>query len=258
MKKITPKILIRNIALVVLSLAVTGITWQQRNAKSATESNAPSKNEYIELVQKTRNVDDVIAKYNDDMNKLFNDRIKRMVAVLNMAEKDSKADPKALSDLFKPPAYNEENGIQTTRKSCDELKDNLSTYCLSLDATKKYFLFRDALLEARKVAEQTAGDVYAQTQSGATTKGDLGSAGRNLLTYGKTIEKINLETDIARQTLDQALAAYNEMQFALPMHTKYMQIVKSLEQYRDKVADIRRNIEQFPATFLDVTTTQCT
>ena len=70
--------------------------------------------------------------------------------------------------------------------------------------------------------------------------------------------KIGNEIDFAQQALDQGLAAYNEFQMALPLHREYQEIIKSLEAYRDAVAAIRKEVELYPSTFLDVTTTACT
>lgn len=245
------KIFFRNLILLLIAIVIVLITWQMRSVQSAAGSSS-SKNKYLDLIYEKRDPDILIEAYHSDINDLFNEKIKKMVEVMKKNEKD----PNKITNLFKPPEYNKENEIPTTRKTCTP--ENLSTYCVSLEAVKVYFDFRDALSEASKIENAKAGEVYAKLQSGGATKGDLKDAGSNLTNYAKNLEKIELEAELSRQSLDQALAVYNEMQFALPMHTKYMDIVKSLEKYRDKVSSLRKQIEKFPGTFLDVTTTQCT
>lgn len=87
--------------------------------------------------------------------------------------------------------------------------------------------------------------------------GGLASGLGDLISPKTTRNDIDRELAIARQALDQALSVYNELQMALPTHKKYKEVYKKLEQYRDKVARIRREVEYYPNTFLNVTTTAC-
>lgn len=252
----TTPALLRNFLIFFLTVAIVVLTQQvKRSVKAAEPGSCEKPKTYSDFVLCGHSADELIDKYHNDINKFFNENIKRMVAAM----KENEGKSKELTILFKPPEYQKENGVPTIRQSCDSVPKNLSTYCLAISGTRKYFEFRDALLVARSAAEQAAGNVSARLQSGAITKnGDISDAQQNMQNLGQLIDKINREADLSRQALDQALSAYNEMQYALPLHTKYMEVVKSLEKYRDKVAGIRRTIEQFPSTFLDVTTTQCT
>ena len=88
--------------------------------------------------------------------------------------------------------------------------------------------------------------------------GDLAQGEEQMQEYGATLNRIDREIDIARQSLDQALGAYNELQLAFPLHKKYQQVIKTLEKYRDKISGLRKEIEWYPVTFLDLSTTACT
>ena len=69
---------------------------------------------------------------------------------------------------------------------------------------------------------------------------------------------INEEIATSKRALDLTLGAYNEFQMALPLHLRYMRIVRELEKYRDKLGEIRWIIEAFPKILPNATTTQCT
>jgi chromosome segregation ATPase len=88
--------------------------------------------------------------------------------------------------------------------------------------------------------------------------GDVSRLSRRLSSLGSELNRIDREIELSRQALDQALSAYNELQMALPLHRKYKETIKALEKYRNKVSDIRKEVDLYPVTFLDVTTTQCT
>lgn len=196
--------------------------------------------------------DELVQTYHKIINDLFNARIAGMVQLGNTNVE------KMLAAITPPKVENEK------RAPCKgpNNQQNLSTYCLALDATSEYFAFRKAMIEARRVAKEQAarrftGTVIEQRNLFQRT-GDLFTGQKNIQGYGEVISRIDRETDIARQSLDQGLAAYSELQMALPLHQKYVEVIKSLEAYRDKVSAIRRQIELYPSTFLDVTTTQCT
>lgn len=173
--------------------------------------------------------------YHNTLNDIFNVRIEAITAL-----------GENIAVIAPPELMRDETGQITSRAPCagGGGTQNLSTYCLAMDTSKEYFQFRAALVEARRLASERAGGLKKNDE--------------DILTYGQAINRIDREIEIARQTMDSALSAYNELQLALPMHYKYISVIKALEQYRDKVSDIRRQIEQYPETFIDLTTTACT
>lgn len=219
----------------------------------------------------TGNVGKVIDKYHEVTNCLFNQRIGVMVDKMMGVEMFGDYQPltpdklDVIAKLLAPPEQiKNQAGEITGRKTCKGVdgNPNISTYCLAEEATDEYFEFREAMVSARVSLKQEA---YANSGSQATlqrsipgTAADLVTGQQNLLKYGEQINEIDRELNVSRQSLDQALAAYNEMQMALPLHRKYMEIIKALEVYRDKIADIRTKVHAYPAEFLDVTTASCT
>lgn len=215
-------------------------------------------------------VDDLIEDYHDTMNDLFNSRIKILVEkMLRDEESLKKKDLEEITLLLTPPPPKlDENGQPIGREACKGVGNQppLSTYCLAQVSVDEYFKFRAGMLRLKGLARKEAGDRYEVlkkdegddrfTVSSGTGAGNI--ADRQLRNYGETINKIDREIEIARQTLDQALAAYNELSIALPLHRKYQEVITSLEKYRDNVSAIRSEIDLYPATFLNVTTPACT
>lgn len=225
--------------------------------------------------------DRVIKKYHEMINCLFNKNIKIMVKEFLPEENNkkslSKADLDRIFSLLAPPAIQvDENGLPKGRKDCkgEGGQQNISTYCLAQAATNEYFEFREAMIKAHELERQKAGtrfetltgkkpqegqmpDVMVEQRTLFGAVGDVLQGQKSLQGYGARINRIDREIDIARQTLDQALAAYNEMQMALPLHAKFQETIKLLEKYRDKISKVRKEIDFYPRTFIDVTTPSC-
>lgn len=206
-------------------------------------------------------VDAIVCEYHATMNDLFNARIKRLVTIANNG---TPQDLKNLVNLIAPPPLlNDEHGLPSKRAPCSvqtkgqevSSTQNLSTYCLAQDAVTRYFTFRADMLAARKREKEKVIDQEYERLHDDSSVHFLKAPVAN---YGQNLADIDRQIEVARQSLDQALAAYNELQMALPLHLKYQQLIGELETYRDKVASIRKEIEQYPATFWGVTTTSCT
>lgn len=259
-KILNPK-LARNLALLVAMSALVLGTHVARSAVQPEGSKRQQNNKYLEMLYGGdilgNRVDKIIDEYHKTINDIFNKRIEILTEKLSEVK-----DPKAFEALIAPPELEKDkDGQPTRRKPCktESSQQNLSTYCLSQDVTNEYFDFREALLAAR---EQTKNAVLDQLPADSKVAigelPDINKASKGLTQYGAVIEKIDLEIDTARQSLDYALAAYNELQMALPLHYKYMEVVSSLERYRDKVSAIRKEVELYPPAFLNTTTTSCT
>lgn len=273
-----PHSILRNLTLLAITLVVVGATHVARFSLAAeTESD----NAYMKILLNEDydpedlnqmglgNVKDatdaLIKSYHKNVNKIFNERIKSMATT---AASENPADIERMLVLVTPPSLEfDADGNSTKRSVCvgEDGAQNLSTYCLSVDVVKEYFAFREAMIEARRVAKVKAGNAAVKLEELAREedgvymgRGGMSASQQGLFEYGETINRIDTEIDIARQTLDQTLGTYSEMQMALPLHQKYKKIIKSLETYRDGVADIRRQIDLYPSTFLNVTSSQCT
>lgn len=219
-----------------------------------------------------KKVDQIISKYHEMINCLFNMRIEKMVKKILQRIRLTEKDLQEIFISLLPPEFilNEEKQA-IGREPC--LKMNLSTYCLAQAATEEYMQFRAAMQKARQKEKQDAAqqffkqtgksvdeapDRFVEQRSLGGAFADIFQGEKALQDYGATINRIDDEMKFARQALDQALAAYGELQMALPLHRKYKEVISTLEKYRDKVSDIRKEVDLYPVTFLDVTTTQCT
>lgn len=234
------KKILRNLSIFLLTVGIVVVTHFAKNSSNAAVSG------FVDL----DNVDEIVQNYHRDMNELFNERSKKMAHTLTA--KETATDPAKLEALFAPPPLIKKDGLVIGREPC---KENLSTYCLAQDALEKYFFFQEVMSAAKDRAKQRIPPNF-ETIGGANF--EKVPASRKVLGYGATLEQIDRELEIAKQTMDQALSAYNEMQMAYPLHRKYIQLIGSLEKYRNNISKLRQKIEQLPPTFLDVTTTACT
>lgn len=252
------------------------------NFSTDAASNSQDKNPYMEFVD---DLDDLVDEYHENINKLFNGYIASVVK-LGLSEKPE--DFNKLLELSTPPP--QKTKINPEKPDVKEIvgrepctsKDgvkNLSTYCLSQAAVPEYFLYRAVLIEVRKRASQQAlfriesgrandAGTGVEQRGPFKTLGDLWRGEKSLQAYGETINRVDRETELGRTALDQGLSAYNEIQFSLPLHKKYKQFMDALAggfkavfvggKYREEAAAIRKQVEFYPTTFLDLTTTQCT
>lgn len=210
----------------------------------------------------TYDAEELAEDYHETVNKIFNEKIKVLVALGNSKEK--KDFEKMLKLVSAPELEQDEKGQLVKRKECSS--ENLSTYCLAMISVDKYFEFRANMLKAREEEKQKATRQFT-TQTGekpeaGETNDTLAQQksifGTTIQSYGEAINDIDREIDLARQALDQTLASYNEMQMALIMHSKFKAVIESLEDYRDKISEIRKEVDLYPFTFLDLTTIACT
>lgn len=268
--------LTRNITILGLSLVLVTVTHVARLSTRAGEPASDTQNPYMDLIHNSDPVGDVTSAYTKKVNKLFNERIHEVVSLGSDAKepKDGqKSSLDTLLDLVQPPReVRGPDGLATKREPCDK-KDQyrLSTYCLSQQLIDEYFMYREAMMEVKKNIKDTVTQRYERLSDGRKKEnapdavfeqnwilqaGDKDGS-KTVQDYGQTINAIDIDLNTARLAMDQALAAYNELQMALPIHMKYKQAIKRLEEYRDALASVRRTVDLYPVTFLDVTTTQC-
>lgn len=271
--KFIPRSIIRNLIILIAAISVVVVTQIVRNSARAQEPSGGQENFYITEARSINifnsQVDRMVNAYHKKMNEKFNARAGKMIDAMSKAQKPEEL--VAVVKMFVPPKVVPKSSPQV-REPCTP--DNLSTYCLSLEGANEYFLFRDAMTQIReeekekasvrletltgKKSEQAPQGPIVEQRSYAGTVADIFRGQKTIQDYGAVINRIDQELNIARKTLDQALSAYNELQTAYIMHRKFQEMIRSLEQYRDAVSSMRKQIEQYPAAFLDVTTTACT
>lgn len=218
-------------------------------------------NKYVSIAKYSDPIDEMTDCYHETVNKLFNEKIKAMV---KLGKTGNEADLKKLVDQLSRPISSCNAGA---KEGSTKDSENLSTYCLSQYLVIEFAQFREGMNALRKQMKANAGAEIAQIERLSEAEkvdmsniGDSGTmaAQKDLFAnFGAKINRIDSEVKIAQESLDQGLAAYNELQFALPLHMKYKKIISGLEDYRDKLADIRHAVDLYPITFIDVTTAAC-
>jgi len=163
---------------------------------------------------------DVELLYHVRINDLFNSKLK----LLNEGEKGA--------------------GIGKTPDGDECPENNYSTFCLARACSKEYEQFKAALEKRKKVVE-TGEDSNVTLQEVA------------MKAFSKRNE-IDLELARSKSALDSALANYNELRIAYPMHLQYMEVITNLTDYNKKLTDLRKEVEKLPAKFIDASTAKCT
>ncbi|MBI5754357.1 hypothetical protein HZA40_04410 [Candidatus Peregrinibacteria bacterium] len=174
--------------------------------------------------------DDAFSGYHGEMNKFFNAKIKKMVALVDKKK------------LFLPPEeLKDSDDIPTIVQKCGD--DNISTYCVSMAALGKYS-------EYIKKLNQLKGNIKPEK---------LGDSSIEEIIAIKNSEarSINKESQNAKSVMEATVNAYNEFRLAYPMHIKYGEILKQLTKYKLILKDIRLKAAEFPVRFVDVSTSQC-
>jgi hypothetical protein len=213
--------------------------------------------------------EEVMKLYHKTMNEQFNWYIARMLANETNAAKTGTRDP-----LGSPPKPVSEDNPQVLQ-DCPADGSNFSTYCvgqrLLTDETFGYIAYQRALDCRRGLVFETKEDERSYADYLECTI-SLGTAcpedvqkkfgpvyqSQKALEMSARLDAIAREKTAAKRALDQTLAAYNELRTAWPMHQKYMAIYQSLIKYRDKLVEIRNQVEEFPSKFIDASTTKCT
>jgi len=187
----------------------------------------------------------VMVLYHKNINTTFNQYIVKMIEAESEAVKTGKINP----DGRAPAPVSADN--PQVLKDCPADGSNFSTYCVAqrllTDETGGYFAYQRAL-DCRR------GQLFDSSQKGKDT---YASQGQAALMMSARLDAIAREKTSAKRALDQTLSAYNELRTAWPMHKKYIQIYESLIKYRDKMVEIRNQVEEFPSKFIDASTTKC-
>ena len=117
---------------------------------------------------------------------------------------------------------------------------NLSTFCVALRGDALYDDYATALSFRRNDLDLSSGiqaDIAAEVSI--------------------NVSLIDREILDAKKTFDSALSAYQELQTAFPIHMQFEDMKVSLLQYRDRLVDMRKQIDSFPHKFFNATTTEC-
>lgn len=130
------------------------------------------------------------------------------------------------------------------RKQCE--KNNVTTYCLAQESTILY----EAFLNVMKIHQERVTDVAAGAVKTPTID-------QELVLLKNRSEIIATEIINSKNSLDLALATYQEFRLAYPLHKKFQQTYTELEKFRDKMGQMRQLVSLYRYKFVDVTTTSC-
>ncbi|MFC1615502.1 hypothetical protein ACFL21_00020 [Patescibacteria group bacterium] len=174
----------------------------------------------------------VKAAYHTEMNDYFNDKIEKLVEILE-------------EDKF----YNNENFIAPQGVNLDNyqelcVEENVSSYCVAMGALDRYVAYTTTL---SGITGYLISFDYEQTG----TKYDLLSQSEYFN------EDITIELEESKRVMEGTVAAYNEFRLAYPMHIKFEDIINSLMKYRIALKDIRKQVKKFPTKFVDATSVTC-
>lgn len=188
----------------------------------------------------TKTYSEAFDAYNGEMSDFFDKKIAKLVETVRSDGFYQNAEKKK---LFLPPATLLDSDIldQIVVKCGDE---NLSSYCVSMVALKKYEEYISHITPMRSNISFPSGRT-------ATSIDEI------LNSMSRRDQEINKQTEEAKAVMEATVSSYNEFRLAYPMHIKYAEILKQLTKYKLILKDIRLRAAEFPNRFVDVSTSQC-
>lgn len=189
---------------------------------------------------------DTILEYHEEMNDLFNKNLKAVVDIL----KDPKGteNPK-LQSPCQMKDFQEPDGTIKCEKKCMDDPENVSTYCVSVQAMDRYMRY---IAHLNELLGSLNFESMGWSELRLTPVTDL--IYQSVLSRDAAIEA---DIEQSRRVMEGTLAAYNEFMTAYPIHIRYKAVIKNLIKYKNKMKDIRQQVVQFPSTFIDATSTKC-
>ena len=205
------------------------------------------------------------------VNEKFNEYIKTMITT---EAKLAKTNNQGQAKKGQPPERDENGnyieGVNEVTGIPNACENNYSTFCVAVtflkDPTIGHLSYRNAL-NCRKImlfdTRQEVEDFRSYSDAMVLGEENEEATARTyqaqvILENSSRIQGIETELRASKLALDQTLSAYNELRTAWPMHKQYVTVYENLLKYRDKLVEIRHQVEEYPSKFIDVTTTSCT
>lgn len=206
-----------------------------------------------------------VITYHKNMNDIMNDYTEKLL--------------KGGADTTAPAS----NDSVTVEETCGDA-NNVSTYCLSYKMTQEYLYFIEAMTSTDSSSHSqhfqdktTWLTQYAEGASQFYEKIDVlykllgvmnivdGNKEYQTLRVDQAIERQNErqqliieQIQLAEQVMKVAVDTYDKLMIYYELHKAYAGVLEDLEGYRDELADIRRQVEKYPANFQNASTTDCT
>ena len=172
--------------------------------------------------------------YHREMNSLFNEKVSQLVDILDDKNIDPFSDDRFLTPTEGTSGSDGDNGCS---------KDNLSTFCVSLQALDRYLAYVNRLNMEKSTLPSSDAEIKTYEFYLSLTKA------RNTL--------IDKEIEDAKTVMSAVLNAYNEFRLAYPLHKKYLDIIDDLAKFRLKLKLIKRQVRDFPLRFIDASSDAC-
>lgn len=214
--------------------------------------------------------EEIMVMYHEKTNEKFNGYIRQMITAQTAAAEEKRVDENSIPP--EPPDEPPAEGEDPMKDFCDKNRQNYSTFCVAANLISDtsrgdgYIQYAQALECRRDRIFETSQEESAYNDYGeALIIGEENEQEFNqILQAQKALEisarqdAIQREIRTAKRALDQTLSAYEELKTAWLMHKQYIKTYEQLVKYRDKLIEVRHQVEEYPAKFIDATTTMCT
>ena len=196
--------------------------------------------------------------YHAEMNQYFNEKFSELNDLLETPD---------FFDIEKHPEFHPPQGMDIVNESLESMyrkcnpegePANLSSFCVSMGATKIYvaYVYQLEVTKGTILGPEILNLPFVALHS--TYIPELPSSySASIQELSQRGEEITIEVESARDVLEATMGAYNEYRLAYPMHQKYQEIIENLIKYRSEMKDIHRRVVNFPAKFIDASTSQC-
>jgi len=241
-----------------------------------------SNDEYWSDFEDSENFMSAKNDYHKSMNNFFNEKFESIYNL--MEDKDFFTENNPTRALLSPPAdevikecFNKD-AVNESKMDKDKLEDdeffscilkdnacgtsNLSTYCVSMQASQIYFKYIDKLdeIQAELTNTNDTDCFYRQTipvigvQPTCVNTASLANLAGGIKERN---EAIKAEYNSAKQIMEVTISAYNEFMLAYPMHKKYVSMLKSLTNYKNAFKALSRESLKFPLKFIGTSSYTC-
>ncbi len=175
----------------------------------------------------------VKSDYHDAMNQYFNDKMEKLVELLDGDDK-----------FYEKPEFKAPSEVDSSSYAKQCGKDNVSTYCVAMGAMDLYIIYVETLNEMKGYLP--TGEVPDDATVEQLFKANKDRDGQ-----------IDAEVEEAKIVMEGTVAVYDEFRQAYPMHKKYEKVMKNLIKYKEALKKIRQITAKYPGKFHDASTSEC-
>lgn len=179
--------------------------------------------------------------YHNGMNDFFNKKLARVVELMK-----NPVGFVQVEHLYCVDRNGKDMSPDECARGCFE--DDVSTFCVSMQALDQYRAYLNTMYYIQTYWS-------ADSQWWALMKLTLIADVQSYMADRDA--KIADDISNSQLILESTLKAYNEFLSAYPVHKIYEDVIKNLIKYKNKLKQIRLEVEKYPATFVDTTSTKC-